>query len=158
MRQKFIITRNDSKDTLAIREYAEMDKEMKALLCEETYKGAELRSAMEKGESDLIRALRTRNMYPPKAYAERIAEAITRVYKQEGAEPLELPIDDIELMAKEEDEVDEAATEMEAETAEIDDLLKDEGKEGAEDEIAVKKLSTTLKVSDDESLDTEDEA
>ncbi len=46
---------------------------------------------------------------------------------------------------------------MEAENAEIDDLLKDEGKEGMEDEIAIKKLSTTLKVSDDEQLDAEDE-
>ncbi len=157
MKQKFYISKNDSRDTLIIKEFAEMDKEMQSLLCEETYKGADIRSAMEKGGSDLIRALRTRNMYPPKAYAERIAEVVARVYKQDAKEPIELAIDDIELMAKDEEEVDDAATEMEAETAEIDDLLKDEGKEDLEDEIAIKKLSTSLKVSDDESLEADDE-
>lgn len=157
MKQKFTITRNESKDMLSIKEYAEMDKEMLSLLCEETYKGAVIRSAIEKGEAELVKALRTRNMYPPKAYAERIAEAVARIYEQENSGPVEVLLDDIELMIKEEEELDDLAAEMEAENAEIDDLLKDEGKDDIEDEIAIKKISSSLKVSDDELLDVEDD-
>ncbi|MCP4689727.1 MAG: hypothetical protein GY859_16870 [Desulfobacterales bacterium] len=157
MKQKFIFTRNISKDTLIIKEYAEMDKEMLSLLCEETYKGADLKAALDLGRPGLIKALRTRNMYPPKVYAEKIAEVVSRIYQNEINEPQELLIDDIELLKKNEEEVDDAATEMEAENAEIDDLLKDEGKEDVGDEIAIKKLSSSLKISDDEALDTDDE-
>ncbi len=76
MKQKYSITRDDEKQVLTIREYAELDKEMMSLLCEETYSQQELMEAAEDGIDALLAAIRTNNMYPPAVYAEPIAEAV----------------------------------------------------------------------------------
>ena len=84
MKQKYLVLLDNEAGKLAIQEYAELDKEMLSLLCEETYDAAMIKAAMEKDRNALIQALRTHNMYPPGTYTERIADAIVEMF-QPGA-------------------------------------------------------------------------
>ena len=71
MKQKYVILKNDEKNELIIQEYAELDKEMLSLLCEESYNGPFIESAISAGKDALIVALRTQNLYPPGLFAAR---------------------------------------------------------------------------------------
>ncbi len=84
MKQKYVVLLDNETGKLAIQEYAELDKEMLSLLCEETYDAEAIKAAMEKDRNALIQALRTHNMYPPGTYTERIADAIVEMF-QPGA-------------------------------------------------------------------------
>ena len=86
MKQKYVVLLDNETGKLAIQEYAELDKEMLSLLCEETYDAETIKNAMEKDRNALIQALRTHNMYPPGTYTERIADAIVEMF-QPGANP-----------------------------------------------------------------------
>jgi hypothetical protein len=77
MKQKYTIIKDDKNKQLIIREFAELDKEILSLLCEETYDQKLIRSAIKSGKEDLIAALRTNNLYPPGIYADKIANAVT---------------------------------------------------------------------------------
>ena len=76
MKQKYAIIRDDDQSTLVVREYAELDKEMMSLLCEEAYPQDQIKTAMQEGHNGVIKAIRTNNMYPPTAFAYAIAEAV----------------------------------------------------------------------------------
>ena len=76
MKQKFALIKDDTKKALIIKEYAELDKEILSLLCEETYADQKIESAIALGKAALIAAIRTHNMYPPGIYAEKMADAI----------------------------------------------------------------------------------
>jgi hypothetical protein len=69
MKQKFLVQKSASNAQIIIRENAELDKELMSLLCEERFEIATLVTALENGRESLIAALRTLNLYPPKAYA-----------------------------------------------------------------------------------------
>ena len=81
MKQKYVVLLDQDAGKLAIQEYAELDKEMLSLLCEESYDVTTIKTAMDKDRNALIQALRTHNMYPPGIYTERIADAITAMYE-----------------------------------------------------------------------------
>jgi hypothetical protein len=76
MKQKYAIVRDDKNKQLIVREFAELDKEILSLLCEETYADKRIRAAIRKGREELIAALRTKNLYPPGIYAKKIADAV----------------------------------------------------------------------------------
>ena len=80
MRQKYEIVRDDDNKRLIIREFAELDKDVMSLLCEETYDKKAIKSAMALGRDTLIAALRTKNLYPPGMYAGKIAETVVELY------------------------------------------------------------------------------
>ena len=69
MKQKYLIMKNDEKDKLIIRELGELDKDMYSLLCEEIYDSENIKSAVAKGKTTLISALRTENLFPIGIYA-----------------------------------------------------------------------------------------
>ena len=148
MKQKYQINRDDQKKILTIREYAELDKDILSPLCEENYPIGDIQKAAKEKKEVLIAALRTKNMYPPGVYAERIAEGVTTLL-QSGEQTTELFFDDIELLAAEEEEA-QKLLEQESEK-DLDELLEDdydeddlEGKEG------LKKLKSSLKIADSE--------
>ena len=100
MKQKYLIL-NDKKNKLfKIQEFAELDKEMLSLLCEEAYDYKTIKSAISSGKDELISALRTKNMYPPGIYAEKIAAALMELHKSKDQESVELFFDDINLLNK----------------------------------------------------------
>jgi len=111
MRQKYLILQDDNQNQLKIREYAIVGKQPKnqdatilrddhfSFLCEETYEGKIIVSAISKGLSALIAALRTPNLFPIEPYATKIAESVMALYDSEDDRSAELFFDDIDLVS-----------------------------------------------------------
>lgn len=158
MKQKYTLVRDFEQNTLIIKEYAELDKEILSLLCEESYTDEDIQNAMAKGDQELISVIRTHNLYPPGVYSQKIAEAISGMYAEDGNPSLELFFDDRELFA--ESNPDGASEEVEEDidsedsSVEVDDLLENElDDDYDEDTKIVSNLKSSLKVSDDDSND-----
>ncbi len=158
MKQKYSILKDDAKKELTIREYAELDKEILSLLCEETYDAHKIEADIEKGKEVLVSALRTRNMYPPHNLAGRIADAVISLFNPEGPSSAELFFDDKEIFIKrptedlliEDDEIEE-------EEESVEDLLEDE-MDTFGDKKGIKDIKTSIKIAEDETMDTEGES
>ena len=113
MRQKFYISREADQDKLNIKEYAMVQKEPKkasssmlsnetfAFLGEETYDGAFIEKAIERGMRALVTALRTHNLFPIGPYAVKIAESVMELYGSQDGSEIELFFDDIDQFKKE---------------------------------------------------------
>jgi hypothetical protein len=158
MKQKYTIVRDDKNKQLIIREFAELDKEVLSLLCEETYEQKAIRAAIKSGKEDLISALRTNNLYPPGIYAEKIANAVKELFATKGKESEDLFFDDLELLTKE--AAAEAVKEQkENDSEKLDEVLEEDFGSVYEDEEkeGLDKLDSSLKIADDEFEDTIDE-
>jgi hypothetical protein len=159
MKQKYTIIKDDKNKQLIIREFAELDKEILSLLCEETYEQKVILAAIKSGKDDLISALRTNNLYPPGIYANKIADAVKELYATRGKESEELFFDDLELLARSnEPEPRKAEEPVEDQDEELDDLLEDDFESDYEDEDPPKKMDSSLKIADDDYGDSDDES
>jgi hypothetical protein len=157
MKQKYTIVKDDKNKQLIIREFAELDKEVLSLLCEETYEQKAIRAAIKSGKEDLIAALRTNNLYPPGIYAEKIADTVKELFATKGKESEDLFFDDLELLTKE--SAAEAIKEKkENDSEELDEVLEEDFESEYEDKEALDKLDSSLKIADDEFDDTIDES
>ena len=158
MRQKYEIQKYDENKRLVIREYAELDKDVMSLLCEENYDKKAVKSAISAGREALITALRTKNLYPPGLYAGKIADKVAEMYGSKGKVSEEIIFDDLEFLARGH-EAAATAVSYEGEAPEIDELL-DVGieEEKFEEGDEVKKLDSPLKIEDDEFTDIDDES
>ncbi len=156
MKQKYAIIRDDDQNTLVVREYAELDKEMMSLLCEEVYPQDIMLAAVKEGHQFVIDAIRTNNMYPPTIFAEPIAQAIEGLFSEEGKASAELFFDDKELFIQ---EVEEEAAEIEEEVdqdVEVDDLLEDDDiDDGLGDEKVVAGIKSKASVSEDDTSEVD---
>jgi hypothetical protein len=111
MRQKYVISRDDDKKKLKIREYAILDKNLKkvasavlqeesfSFLCEETYDSELIVSSITSGINALISALRTHNIFPIAPYAAKIAESVMGLYNSSEDGSVELFFDDVDLVS-----------------------------------------------------------
>lgn len=152
MKQKYVVILDKETGKLAIQEYAELDKEMLSLLCEETYDAQAIKAAMEKDRSTLIHSLRTHNMYPPGMYTERIADAIVEMF-QPGANPsAELFFEEREMFDPTDKEVMNASDEDDDENTgtDVDELLDDDIDDGLGAKGIIKGLKKSLPVSDED--------
>jgi len=157
MKQKYTIVRDDKNKQLIIREFAELDKEVLSLLCEEKYEQKAIRAAAKSGKEDLISALRTNNLYPPGIYAEKIADAVKELLTTKGKESEDLFFDDLELLTKE--SAAEAIKEQKENDSEnAGEVLEEDFESEYEDKEALDKLDSSLKIADDEFGDTIDES
>lgn len=156
MKQKYSILKDHHNRRLVIREYAELDKKIMSLLCEETYENKAIRPAIKSGKESLISILRTKNLYPPNSYTEKIADAVIDLYGSKGKESVDLFFDDIELLTKER-EVLEIAEGLEDESCDMDELLEDDFEDTYEDKGGIKKIDSSLKIADDDYVDIDDE-
>jgi hypothetical protein len=119
MRQKYVISRNDVKNNLKIREYAIIDKNLNtvassmlvkgdfSLLCEETYESEIIVSSISKGMNALVSILRTQNIFPIEPYITKIAGSVMALYNSSEDGSVELFFDDVELVSV--DDVDSIA-------------------------------------------------
>ena len=157
MKQKFTLHKDAANKRLVIKEYAELDKEILSLLCEETYEDDIVKACISKGTKALIEVLRTRNMYPPRIFAQKIADMVVTLYNEEGEQSMDIFFDDKEFF-----EIDETVKGQEdtldADEEDIDDLLEDDIDDVYEDKKIIKDLKSSLKVADDESVDTDDDS
>jgi hypothetical protein len=127
MKQKYVVLLDQEAGKLAIQEYAELDKEMLSLLCEESYDVEMIKAAMGKDTNALVQALRTNNMYPPGVYTERIAGAIVEMFQPDGNTSAELFFEEREMFENAEEEViGESEDENEDTALGVDDLLDDD--------------------------------
>ena len=154
MKQKYTILKDIPNQQLIIREYAELDKDALSLLCEETYADQTIQSVIESGKASLITMLRTKNLYPPVTYAEKIADAVIALYGSENKESVDLFFDDVELLAGELSPA-EAEPEIGEESEDMQELLDDDFNGTIEGDDEIKKLDSSIKIADDESMDNE---
>lgn len=152
MKQKYVVLLDNEKGKLAIQEYAELDKDMLSLLCEETYDAKTIKAAMEKDRSALIQALRTHNMYPPGAYTERIANAIIEMFQPGANASAELFFEErdmfepmVESVVKAPDDDGDKDTGVE-----VDDLLEDDIDDDFEGKGIIKDLKKSINMSDED--------
>ncbi|MEJ2643233.1 MAG: hypothetical protein P8010_27145 [Desulfosarcinaceae bacterium] len=153
MKQKYVIEKSESGEQIVVKEYAELDKEMLSLLCQESYAAEDLTSAQSQGKTALIEAIRTNNMYPPGFYADQIADAIIGLLASDEAPATELFFDDKELFAQEEAAPEESLSDDadEDDSVAVDDLLEDEMEdEDEEGQKIFSRLKSSLKMSDDD--------
>ncbi|MEJ5358616.1 MAG: hypothetical protein WHT06_08070 [Desulfobacterales bacterium] len=158
MKQKYEILKDDDSRRFIIREYAELDKDVMSLLCEESYDRKTLKAAQAAGRDALIRALRTKNLFPPSLYAARIADQVAEMLGSRGPATAELVFDDLEFLSRAPETL-EAAVVYEAEAPEIDELLDaglEEEKFDQGEEVG--KIDSSLKIEDDEFVDIDDES
>ena len=156
MKQKYVVLLDNENEKLSIQEYAELDKEMLSLLCEETYDAGAIKAAMDKDHQALIQALRTNNMYPPGVYTDRIASAIVDMFQPGANSSAELFFEEREMFDPvEEADTDNAVVEGEDKSGmDVDELLDDDIDDGFEEKGIIKNLKKNIKTSDeDTSLD-----
>lgn len=106
MHQKFMIFQDTDKDTLTIREYAVVGKNLKkmvpallieedfSLMAKETYDGASISKSIAKGVDALVTTLRTTNLFPIMPYAVKIAESVMEMYDSPEDNAVELVFND----------------------------------------------------------------
>ncbi len=161
MKHKYLILKNEKKNELTIQEFTELEKQDEyTLLCEETYNGGTIISAISKGRQALISTLRTINLYPPSLYAAKIAESVMNLYNSISDQSTALFFDDRDFLSKDRkkskdvdyirDEPDEFDETLGQEPQELDGLL--------EDNNAIKNLTDPAKVKEDASLHIEEES
>jgi hypothetical protein len=155
MKQKYLIIKDKKNKLIKIQEYAELNKEMLSLLCEEAYDYKIIKSAISAGPETLISALRTNNLYPPGIYAEKIASAVTQLFKSKDEESLELLFDDINLLAKNR-KSGKVSAPIEEDPAELDEMLDDDYTETLEEKDDLKKIDSSIKVAGDDFGDADD--
>ena len=144
MKQKYLISKESDQKKLVIKEFAELDKEMLSLLCEEEYDNTIIKSAISKGKEALISVLRTNNMYPPSVYAEKIAQTVIDIFGSKGSQSVEIAFNDVDLIIKEQAlsaELDETENTVD----DIDKLIDDDPKE----KTTKKKKKATSKIKKD---------
>ena len=99
MKHKYLILKDNEKNKLIIKEFAETDKDISSLLCIEKYNDETVKSAIEKGKDALVSTLRTVNIYPPGVLADKLAETVINLYAEENwDETLEVFFDDSSLL------------------------------------------------------------
>lgn len=149
MKQKYLIINDKKNKQIKIQEYAELNKEMLSLLCEEAYDYKTIKPAISSGTDTLISALRTNNLYPPGIYAEKIASAVVELLKSKDQELLELYFDDINLLSKSRGSV-VVAEQAEDDSADLDESLDDNLDSPFEDKDNLQKIDAPIKVAGDD--------
>jgi len=157
MKQKYSILKDDEKNKLIIREYAELDKEIFSLLCEEKYDNESIESAMAKGKETLISTLRTKALFPINIYAEKIAEAVINMYEHDNDQSVELFFNDLDILIKNRG-APVVEVEVESDPPEIDELLEgDISDSDLDDDSEIKNITRPIKVIDEDQNNIEDE-
>jgi hypothetical protein len=153
VKQKYFISDKDGGKSLIITEYAEIDKDIFSILCEETYDPEELKEAAKEGINNLVIAFRTRNLYPTISSSLKIAEGILDFLESGEKETIEVLIDETESLEHYEEPLDIiVADELETEDEQIDDLL-DDTVDVYDDEIGIKKINSSIQLDEDELVD-----
>ena len=155
MKQKYLIINDKEKKQIKIQEYAELNKEMLSLLCEEAYDYKTIKVALSAGSETLISALRTPNLYPPGIYAEKIASAVAELFKSKDQDSVELFFDDANLLAKNRGAA-KVIEQLEDEPDDIDETLEDDFEDPFDDKENLNKIDSPIKAAGDEFSESDD--
>ena len=144
MKQRFLISRNTGGAKIVIKEYAELDKGMYSLLCEESYMVAAVEAALAKGPEQLLRLLRTESFFPTSFFAEKLIATLDDYIQQGRDGDVKIEADDTECISR----VDKPAP-VEGD-GDIDDLLVADSEEIDVEDGTVGKLDAPIKIAEDE--------
>ncbi len=150
MKQKFSISRNTGGDKIVIKEYAELDKGVYSLLCEESYAEKSLSATLAKGAEHVITLLRTESFFPTRFFAEKLIAVLDNYLQQGSFEAVHIDADDTECIQNRSRQVPVE------ETGGIDDLLDVDVEDTVEDDESVGKLDAPIKIAEDEIVEIGD--
>jgi hypothetical protein len=162
MKQKYLILSGDNENELVLQEASELDKGIFTTVFEEKYDLKAIRAACKDDLDLIINALRTPGFYPVGLCAEKIANGVVEFIKNGATETIEVSFDDVELLINKQADTDDSEDDNNN-PVELDELLEDESKIEDEDILGdddIKKISSTassIKIADDDSIQTEDE-
>ena len=94
MKQKYVISRDDDNASITITEYSEVDKDIFAQLCAESFRIADLPDPIQDNPESVIQTFRSRNLFPPSDYAVRIADSMAQLLADDSQRIVEVKIDD----------------------------------------------------------------
>ncbi|MBU3950136.1 MAG: hypothetical protein KJ882_02430 [Proteobacteria bacterium] len=156
MKQKYIILKDDENKKLIISEFAELDKEIFSLLCEETYENTSIMNAISEGKTELIATIRTHNFFPPILQADKIAEAIMVLEDSQSIQSTEVFIDDANHLAKEIIELldDEP---IDGEPEELDEVFDESFDEKYDGKTPITGRKPSISIADDEFVESDEE-
>jgi len=116
MNQKYFISRDSVRNSITIREYADLERNpggsgtflagKYSLLSESVYDAAKLKSASEQGLDSLVQEIRTPDFYPAAFHAERIAQAVVRLLEDPQMHSLEVTSSDLDPLEAASSEVE----------------------------------------------------
>ena len=155
MKQKYLILNDKANKQIKIQEFAELNKEMLSLLCEEAYDYETIKSAISAGKEELIAALRTNNLYPPGIYAVQIADAVIDLHQSKKQESVELFFDDKNLLIKTQKPI-KVVELIEEEPAALDEMLEEDFDDSYNGKDEIKKNDPSLKFVDNNLVDGDD--
>ena len=155
MKQKYLILNDKANKQIKIQEFAELNKEMLSLLCEEAYDYRTIKSAISAGKEELIAALRTNNLYPPGIYAVQIADAVIDLHQSKEQESVELFFDDKNLLIKTQKPI-KVVELIEEEPAALDEMLEEDFDDSYNGKDEIKKNDPSLKFVDNNLVDGDD--
>ena len=147
MKQRFEISRNAGGEDIIIKEYAELDKGVYSLLCEETYAVAALEAALAQGPDHLVARLRTESFFPTRYYAEKLIASLADYFQQASSETVAIEADDAECIAG------RAPVVRDEESSDMDDLLEVGDEEIVAEEVPVGKLDAPIRIAEDETAE-----
>ena len=155
MKQKYLILNDQENKQIKIQEFAELNKEMMSLLCEEAYDYQTIKSAISAGKDELIATLRTNNLYPPSIYAVQIADAVIDLHKSKEQKSVELFFDDKNLLTQSRKPI-KITEKVEDEEVDPNTLLEDDFDQSYLGREEIKKIDPSLKVVDEDYVDGDD--
>lgn len=142
MKQRFSISRNTGGEKIVIKEYAELDKGVYSLLCEELYAVEAVETALAKGPDHVITLLRTESFFPISFFAEKLIATLDDYIQQGSTEVVKIEADDTECINYRSRQASEEGNDT------IDDLLGVDTGEITEDEDPVGKLDAPIKIAE----------
>ena len=147
MKQRFSISRNTGGEKIVIKEYAELDKGVYSLLCEESYAVEAVEAALAKGPDHVIALLRTESFFPISYFAEKLIATLDDYIQQGSAEAVKIEADDTECINSRSRQVPQEGNDG------IDDLLGVDTEEIIENEESVGKLDAPIKIAEVETVE-----
>lgn len=147
MKQRFSISRNTGGEKIVIKEYAELDKGVYSLLCEESYAVEAVEAALAEGPDPVITLLRTESFFPTSYFAEKLIATLDDYIQQGSTEAVKIEADDTECINS---RSRQAAQE---DNDGIDDLMGVDTGAIIEDEEPVGKLEAPIKIAEAETVE-----
>ena len=100
MRFKYTVEQNTKKKAVIISEYTQVNDEAYSLMSRQTLDMKSIKTAISRGDRELVAALRTVNMYPPAPILHKIADAVILLAGARKNRVVELVVDELDYLDK----------------------------------------------------------
>jgi len=157
MKQKFVISKSDDKKEFKIEEFAELEKEIMSLMCEEDYSIKDIKAAIAEGKEALVSLLRTKNIFPPSLWIRAIADTVIELHGNKQEQSIEIFFDDKEDKTSAVEPRHKEIEALEDEINEVDEAEPDEFDQLIEGNEKIKDGVIPIKVDEVENEDREED-